>query len=194
MGVMPHSKPMETKRPRTCLLSPSTHQELVEMIRVEGKDELSASMIYKIKQRVEEWYHDEGYICAQVLHFGNLDTKEVVCEVVEGDITKLVWIEESNNTTISISKLPNELKKLCKNLEVGNVYNTKESKQVVRDLTSLGLFSSIEVHPQQDLMNEGGIIVEIKVCWYTSKTSPNNFIENWPINILKSTFSNLFTS
>lgn len=46
-------------------------------------------MLQRIRDRVQKWYHDEGYACAQVVNFGNLNTNEVVCEVVEGDITKV---------------------------------------------------------------------------------------------------------
>lgn len=50
---------------------------------------MTARMLQRIRDRVQKWYHDEGYACAQVVNFGNLNTNEVVCEVVEGDITKL---------------------------------------------------------------------------------------------------------
>lgn len=46
-------------------------------------------MLQRIRDRVQKWYHEEGYACAQVVNFGNLNTNEVVCEVVEGDITKV---------------------------------------------------------------------------------------------------------
>ena len=58
------------------------------MLREQGK--VSARLLQKIRDRVQKWYQDEGYACAQVVNFGNLNTKEVVCEVVEGDITQLL--------------------------------------------------------------------------------------------------------
>lgn len=57
------------------------------MLRERGK--VSARLLQRIRDRVQKWYQDEGYACAQVVNFGNLNTKEVVCEVVEGDITQL---------------------------------------------------------------------------------------------------------
>lgn len=57
------------------------------MLGEEGK--VSARLLQGIRDRVQKWYQDEGYACAQVVNFGNLNTSEVVCEVVEGDITEL---------------------------------------------------------------------------------------------------------
>ena len=57
------------------------------MLREKGA--VSARLLQKIRDRVQQWYHENGYACAQVVNFGNLNTREVVCEVVEGDITQL---------------------------------------------------------------------------------------------------------
>lgn len=75
-------------RARPCMLPFPVHREVLQMLRDQGK--VSARLLQKIRDRVQKWYHDEGYACAQVVNFGNLNTKEVVCEVVEGDITQLV--------------------------------------------------------------------------------------------------------
>ncbi|KAL6999554.1 hypothetical protein U1Q18_000714 [Sarracenia purpurea var. burkii] len=64
------------------------HREVLQMLREQGK--VSARLLQKIRDHVQKWYHDKGYACAQVVNFGNLNTKEVVCEVVEGDVTQLV--------------------------------------------------------------------------------------------------------
>lgn len=110
VGLMPQSKPIEMdadmtdkekleyyrslekdykrriERARPCLLSPPVHREIMQMLRDQGK--VSARLLQRIRDRVQKWYYDEGYACAQVVNFGNLNTKEVVCEVVEGDITQ----------------------------------------------------------------------------------------------------------
>lgn len=74
-------------RARPCLLPRYVHDEILDMLKRQGM--VSARLLQRIRDRVQKWYHDEGYACAQVVNFGNLNTKEVVCEVVEGDITKL---------------------------------------------------------------------------------------------------------
>lgn len=76
------------ERARPCLLPMPVYNEVLQMLRDQGK--VSARLLQRIRDRVQKWYHDEGYACAQVVNFGNLNTKEVVCEVVEGDITQLV--------------------------------------------------------------------------------------------------------
>ena len=70
------------------MLPASTHREILDMLAVEGQ--VTARLLQKIRDKVQRWYHDNGYVCAQVVNFGNLNTREVVCEVVEGDITQVV--------------------------------------------------------------------------------------------------------
>ncbi|RWW58996.1 hypothetical protein BHE74_00034096 [Ensete ventricosum] len=75
------------ERSRPCLLPVTVQREVLQMLREQGK--VSARLLQRIRDRVQKWYQDEGYACAQVVNFGNLNTREVVCEVVEGDITQL---------------------------------------------------------------------------------------------------------
>ena len=51
---------------------------------------LSARLLHKVKERVLKWYPDQGYSFANVVSFGNLNSKELIFEVMEGDITQLV--------------------------------------------------------------------------------------------------------
>lgn len=112
VGLMPQTKPIEMDadmtdkekmeffqsqekdykrridKSRPCLLPMPVYREILLMLKEQGK--VSARLLQKIRDRVQKWYHDEGYACAQVVNFGNLNTREVVCEVVEGDITQLV--------------------------------------------------------------------------------------------------------
>lgn len=80
-----YKRRMEKARP--CLLPVAVHKEIMDMLKRQRT--VSARLLQKIRDRVQKWYHDEGYACAQVVNFGNLNTREVVCEVVEGDITQL---------------------------------------------------------------------------------------------------------
>ncbi|KAH9295026.1 hypothetical protein KI387_038614, partial [Taxus chinensis] len=50
---------------------------------------LSARLLQEVRDDVQRWYHMNGYACAQVVNFGHLNTKEIICEVVQGDITKV---------------------------------------------------------------------------------------------------------
>ncbi|KAK4763780.1 hypothetical protein SAY87_013218 [Trapa incisa] len=187
VGLMPQSKPIEMDpdmtdkekldyyrsqekdyrrridRARPCLLPASVHREILQMLRDQGK--VSARLLQKIRDRVQKWYHDEGYACAQVVNFGNLNTKEVVCEVVEGDITQLLiqFQDKLGNVVEGNTQFPIIRRELPKQLRQGHVFNIEAGKQALRNVNSLALFSNIEVNPRPDEKNEGGIIVEIKL-------------------------------
>ncbi|KAJ6944912.1 hypothetical protein NC651_000062 [Populus alba x Populus x berolinensis] len=151
------------EKARPCLLPTQVHREVLQMLREQGK--VSARLLQKIRDRVQKWYHDEGYACAQVVNFGNLNTKEVVCEVVEGDITQLViqYQDKLGNVVEGNTQLPVVKRELPKQLRQGQVFNIEAGKQALRNINSLALFSNIEVNPRPDEKNEGGIIVEIKL-------------------------------
>ncbi|XP_022752712.1 LOW QUALITY PROTEIN: protein TOC75-3, chloroplastic-like [Durio zibethinus] len=187
VGLMPQSKPIEMDpdmtdrekleyfrqqdeeyqrriaKARPCLLPRQVRMEVLEMITSRGQ--VSARLLQKIRDRVQKWYHDEGYACAQVVNFGNLNTKEVLCEVVEGDITQLViqFLDKLGNVVEGNTKLPVVRRELPRQLRKGYVFNIEAGKQALRNINSLALFSNIEVNPRPDEKNEGGIIVEIKL-------------------------------
>ncbi|KAE8696668.1 Chaperone DnaJ-domain superfamily protein, putative isoform 1 [Hibiscus syriacus] len=63
------------ERARPCMLPMQVHREVLQMLRDQGK--VSVRLLKKIRDMIQQWYHDEGYACAQVVNFGNLNTKEV---------------------------------------------------------------------------------------------------------------------
>ncbi|KAG0479867.1 hypothetical protein HPP92_010489 [Vanilla planifolia] len=150
-------------RSRSCLLPHSVRKEVTTMLRSQGK--VSARMLQKIRDKVQRWYHDQGYACAQVVNFGNLNTREVVCEVVEGDITQLSiqFQDKLGNICEGNTELPVIHRELPKQLWPGSIFNIEAGKQALRNINSLALFSNIEVNPRPDEKSEGGIIVEIKL-------------------------------
>ncbi|KMT05197.1 hypothetical protein BVRB_7g173430 [Beta vulgaris subsp. vulgaris] len=150
-------------RSRPCLLPTPIYREVMKMLDDQGK--VTARLLQKIRDTVQKWYHDEGYACAQVVNFGNLNTKEVVCEVVEGDITQLLiqFQDKLGNVVEGNTQFPVVWRELPKQLRVGHVFNIEAGKQALRNINSLGLFSNIEVNPRPDEKSEGGIIVEIKL-------------------------------
>ncbi|CAA7406347.1 unnamed protein product [Spirodela intermedia] len=151
------------ERSRPCLLPEPIKKEVRQMLREQGK--VSARLLQRIRDRVQKWYHDEGYACAQVVNFGNLNTKEVVCEVVEGDVTQLViqFQDKLGNVCEGNTQLGVVRRELPSQLQRGHVFNIEAGKQALRNINSLGLFSNIEVNPRPDEKSEGGIVVEIKL-------------------------------
>ncbi|RDX89242.1 Protein TOC75-3, chloroplastic, partial [Mucuna pruriens] len=151
------------ERARPCLLPRYVHNEILDMLKRHGM--VSARLLQKIRDRVQKWYHDEGYACAQVVNFGNLNTKEVVCEVVEGDITQLdiQFQDKLGNVVEGNTQIPVIQRELPRQLRPGYTFNIEAGKQALRNVNSLALFSNIEVNPRPDESKEGGIIVEIKL-------------------------------
>ncbi|CAL9058522.1 protein TOC75-3, chloroplastic-like [Musa acuminata AAA Group] len=159
------------ERSRSCLLPVTVRREVLQMLRERGK--VSARLLQRIRDRVQKWYQDEGYACAQVVNFGNLNTKEVVCEVVEGDITQLdiQFLDKLGNLCEGNTHLAVIRRELPRQLRPGHVFNIEAGKQALRNINSLALFSNIEVNPRPDEKNEGGIIVEIKLREMDQKTA-----------------------
>ncbi|XP_020223611.1 protein TOC75-3, chloroplastic [Cajanus cajan] len=151
------------ERARPCLLPRYVHNEILDMLKRHGM--VSARLLQRIRDRVQKWYHDEGYACAQVVNFGNLNTNEVVCEVVEGDITKLdiQFQDKLGNVVEGNTQVPVIQRELPRQLRPGYTFNIEAGKQALRNVNSLALFSNIEVNPRPDEKQEGGIIVEIKL-------------------------------
>ncbi|XLR55786.1 hypothetical protein HN51_010112 [Arachis hypogaea] len=160
------------ERARPCLLPMSVHREIADMLRSQGA--VSARLLQRIRDHVQKWYHDEGYACAQVVNFGNLNTQEVVCEVVEGDITQLtiMFLDKLGNVVEGNTQIPVVQRELPRQLRPGYVFNIEAAKQALRNInSSLALFSKIEVNPKPDEKSEGGIIVEIKLKELDQKTA-----------------------
>eukprot|EP00252_Welwitschia_mirabilis_P014976 TRINITY_DN33063_c0_g1_i1.p1 TRINITY_DN33063_c0_g1~~TRINITY_DN33063_c0_g1_i1.p1 ORF type:complete len:799 (+),score=141.39 TRINITY_DN33063_c0_g1_i1:214-2610(+) len=140
------------------------------------KSSLTSRMLQQIRDGIQRWYHENGYVCAQVVNFGNLNTKHIFCELVEGDITDLVVqfqdkmgypMEGSTDEDLVRREIPEEL-------APGHVFNIEAGKQALRNLNSLGLFSNIEINPRPDEQTEGGIIVEVKLKELEPKTAEVN--------------------
>ncbi|KAL6656827.1 hypothetical protein ACP70R_004607 [Stipagrostis hirtigluma subsp. patula] len=148
---------------KPCILPEPVREEVMGMVKKQRR--LTAGLLQRIRDRVEKWYHDEGFVCARVVNYGNLDTDEIVCEVVEGDITKVEYqfqdkldnIVEGNTSIAVIDR------ELPQQLRPGHIYNIGAGKQALKYINSLALFSNIEVTPRPDETKEGGIVVEIKL-------------------------------
>ncbi|CAN6295617.1 unnamed protein product [Urochloa humidicola] len=148
---------------KPCILPESVRGEVLGMMKKQEK--VSARMLQKIRDHVQKWYHNEGFVCAQVVNFGNLNTNEVVCEVVEGDITKVEYQfqDKLGNIVEGNTQLPIIDRELPQQLRPGHIFNIGAGKQALKNINSLALFSNIEVNPRPDETKEGGIVVEIKL-------------------------------
>ncbi|ONL96507.1 Protein TOC75-3 chloroplastic [Zea mays] len=148
---------------KPCILPENVRGEVLGMMKKQEK--VSARMLQKIRDHVQKWYHNEGFVCAQVVNFGNLNTNEVVCEVVEGDITKVEYQfqDKLGNIVEGNTQLQIIDRELPQQLRPGHIFNIGAGKQALKNINSLALFSNIEVNPRPDETKEGGIVVEIKL-------------------------------
>ncbi|CAL5085968.1 unnamed protein product [Urochloa decumbens] len=158
-----HDYRQRIRSAKQAILPESVCQEVLGMVKKQGK--LTAGVLKIIRDRVEKWYHDEGFVCALVQNFGGLDTDEIVCEAVEGDITRLEYqfqdkldniIEGNTHIAVVDRELPQQLRP-------GYIYNIGAGKQALKRINSLSLFSNIEVNPRPDETKEGGVVVEVKL-------------------------------
>lgn len=159
------------RKTKPVILPRKVEKDISAWLRQERR--VTARILQKIRDRIQKWYHDNGFACAQVVNFGNLNTKEIVCEIVEGDITKLVvqfqdkmGLPCEGNTNMQIVE-----RELPEQLQPGFLFNIEAGKKALRCVNSLGLFSNIEVNPRPDEENDGGIVVEIKLKELDQKTA-----------------------
>jgi hypothetical protein len=91
---------------KPCILPEPVRREVVEMVRKHGP--VSARLLQRIRDHVLGWYHKEGFVCAQLVNFGNLDSGEVVGEVVEGEVTGVVYqfLDKLGNVIEGKTQLP----------------------------------------------------------------------------------------
>ncbi|VVB04637.1 unnamed protein product [Arabis nemorensis] len=163
-----YKKMIEKARP--CLLSGPIQREMMLMLRDEKK--LSGRVLQRVSERVVKWYHDQGYKFANVVNYRNLNSKELVCEVVEGDITRLdvKFRDKLGNVVEGHTQIPVVHKEIPKQLRPGNVLNMKAASQAACSLTS---------NPRPDEKHEGGLIVEINLTEADQKSA--EFDTNWKI-------------
>lgn len=159
------------RKARPCMLPKSVEREISGWLR--GETRVTARMLQRIRDRVQKWYHDEGYACAQVVNFGNLNTNEVVCEVVEGDITKVQIQFQDKMGFPSVGHTQEVIiqRELPDQLRSGQIFNIEAGKKALRNVNALALFSNIEVNPRPDEENDGGIVVEVKLKELEQKTA-----------------------
>ncbi|KAL6868334.1 hypothetical protein ACP4OV_015179 [Aristida adscensionis] len=146
---------------RPCILPEPVREEVVAMTRRKKQGRLTAGLRRAIGDVVEGWYHGEGFACARVVGCGRLaGSGEVVCEVAEGEITGVEYQFEDKlgNVVQGSTRIP-----LIERLRPGQIYNTGAEKQALKCISSLGLFSDIQVNPRADEMKEGGVVVQIKL-------------------------------
>ncbi|CAI5515159.1 unnamed protein product [Closterium sp. Naga37s-1] len=169
-------RPAAAAAAKKCLLPESEERELSRWLSRQGPS-LSQPLLQQLAARIEEWYAKKGYVLARVRSFvppgkggagvegGKGGGGEVVCHVVEGDVTRVQvrFVDTAGNTVkgrTSLALLHHVLP-----TEVGVVYNARLGREVVRALYRLSLFESVQVHlrPDETRGQHGGVVVDVEV-------------------------------
>ncbi|EFJ06297.1 hypothetical protein SELMODRAFT_270688 [Selaginella moellendorffii] len=171
LGKQEEEYKKRVRKARKCMLPRRIEQEISGWLSAESR--VTARMLQRIRERIQKWYHDEGYACAQVVNFGNLNTNEIVCEVVEGDITdvQIMFQDKMGLPVEGNTQVPIIERELPSQLSSGKIFNIEAGKKALRNINNLSLFSNIEVNPRPDEEIEGGIIVEVKLKELEQKTA-----------------------
>ncbi|CAO2148412.1 unnamed protein product [Urochloa humidicola] len=148
---------------RPCILPGEVREDVEEMVRDHGA--VSSGLMWRVRDRIERWYHGEGFECAKVVSFGSPSSGELACEVQEGDITRVEYkfVDKLGNVVdgkTQISVIERELPEL---LRPGHIFNIGAGEQALKHINSLGLFSDAKVNPRPDETKDGGVVVEIKL-------------------------------
>ncbi|KAM0868441.1 hypothetical protein ACQ4PT_041301 [Festuca glaucescens] len=129
---------------KPCILPEPVRGEVVQMVKKQGR--VSARLLQRIRDHVLRWYHNEGFVCAQVVNFGNLHSGEVVGEVIEGEVTGVEYqfLDKLGNVIEGKTQLHVIDRELPKQLRPGHIFNIGAGKQALKNLNALALFSNIE--------------------------------------------------
>ncbi|OEL37019.1 Protein TOC75, chloroplastic [Dichanthelium oligosanthes] len=141
---------------RPCILPEAVRGKLEEAVREQGA--VTGGLLRRVADRVERWYHDEGFACAQVVSFGNPSSGELACQVLEGDITKVEYqfLDKLGNVVDGNTRIPVIERELPQQqLRPGHIYNIGAGEQALKNISSLGLFSNAELNPFPDETKEG---------------------------------------
>lgn len=168
-----YSKRMERASTRPCLLPLAVQEEISDRLRrKKNVGEISARLLVKVRERVQQWYDDNGYACAQVVSFGKLNSEELVCEVAEGDITQIQVGEkltnDDNDDNDNENGFSDQLaavveRVLPHGLRRGEVFNTEAAEHAKLHIDTLGQFSNTEFDLGLDEENGGGVVVKFKL-------------------------------
>jgi len=92
---------------RPCILPEAVRQELEAVVRGHGGG-ASPGLLRWVADRVERWYHGEGFACARVVRYRNPGSGELACEVQEGDITGVEYrfVDELGNAVDGHTRIP----------------------------------------------------------------------------------------
>ena len=124
------------------------------MDRVGGK-KINGEAFRIVKEEIDNWYHDQGYMLASCLNFNEMESGEIKADVNEGEINDIVvnFNDDRGNSVAPI--VPTELIREIVPFKKGNLVHTDDTKKAVQDLMLLREFQSVNIMPVQAVDKEG---------------------------------------
>ncbi|KAG0599508.1 hypothetical protein M758_12G157500 [Ceratodon purpureus] len=133
-----------------CLLPKSIQGDITTMLQ--AKERPTKQTLSDVQEKIEQWYHDQGYVCAKVKGFRSSEAGVLECHVDEGIITNIsVSCEDETGHPIACHTNNDIiLESLPKAVREGMQFNADAGKAAVRRVEQLGLFDKVNVLAASD--------------------------------------------
>eukprot|EP00897_Mesotaenium_endlicherianum_P008155 jgi/Mesen1/7368/ME000381S06601 len=171
---------------RECHIPPTLQGELSAWLAKQPR--VTQETLSSLQTELEQWYSSHGYVLAKVKHFNFLDS-ELVCNVVEGDITR----PTPSTREVLLSLAPDKgwaghrvqvqfikptgdlarsggtnnaiiLRELPRSLQTGAVFNMRACREGLQNLVRMQLFERTDMVPRPDeLLGDDGVVLDVVV-------------------------------
>ncbi|KAK9809832.1 hypothetical protein WJX72_000025 [[Myrmecia] bisecta] len=118
-----------------------------------------------IKNVVEGWYQDRGYVFSYISHFDGMDTGKIVAHITEGRVNRVnvLYVDDAGNPKKAGGETSPDLIMRELPFKEGQLYNVEDGKKALRDIFALGLFDNVQVVPKQNAKDDSKVDVDIMV-------------------------------
>ncbi|KAL0049777.1 hypothetical protein WJX82_009734 [Trebouxia sp. C0006] len=126
-----------------------------------------------IKNVVEKWYHDHGFVFAYIRDFEGMDSGNINANVVEGKVNRVnvVYVDDNGNPKKGGGETPVEVVERELPIHAGQLYNTDDGRKALRDIFALNLFENVQVMPKPNQRDDTKVDVDVMVKERPMKTA-----------------------
>eukprot|EP00803_Ostreobium_quekettii_P003394 evm.model.scf_890.7 EVM.evm.TU.scf_890.7 scf_890:33943-39477(-) len=143
------------------------------MKKGEAQPQSNMKTIGMMRNMIEKWYQERGYIMCYIKQFDGLETGKVVARVVEGRVNKVkvVFVDEEGNEKKHGNTTPESMVRREVLFVPGMLYNQEDSRRALRDLIGTGMYENVQVLPEQTKKDERKVDVTVMVKERPMKTT-----------------------
>lgn len=126
-----------------------------------------------IKNIVEKWYHDHGFVFAYIRDFEGMDSGRITANIVEGKVNRVnvVYVDDNGNPKKTGGETPVEVVDRELPFQEGQLYNTDDGRKALRDIFALNLFENVQVMPKPNQRDDSKVDVDVMVKERPMKTA-----------------------